>query len=236
MKHLFLVLALALTSACATTPTPKPVESTILPPIVIEAPESMPKLSWELPTNDGQVYQGSMPERAAWSEHLYNELEKHYNLLMTAKDIKTIIPNFDIRTKRQRLVILSELMSTVTEYESSWNPKTVAKDTNGLSGEKYKARGLCQMNAALDKYGDQKNYRTGTTYNYTQLEDPFINLEVCVKILATVVDVRGKITFSKNEKSPVLRFFFATLVTDTSYGAKTLAAAHKRIAVLDKAM
>lgn len=186
-------------------------------------------LSWELPTNDGQVSQGAHPERRAWSVALFNELDKNYDVLMTASDIRTLIPKFDSLNRAQRVTVLAELMSTVAEYESSWNPNCVSKDVNGSSAPGLQARGFFQMNSDAD----QVNYRTGTKYTYQQLMDPFINIEVGVKILVTVVKVRGKITFKNNEKSQVLRFFFATLVTDTAYGSKTLAAAKKRIAALD---
>lgn len=187
------------------------------------------KLSWELVTNDGQVntYGKAQPEHKPWSEALYSELDKNYDVLMTAKDIKTLIPNFDSLNRAQRLTVLAELMSTVAEYESSWNPLCTSKDVSGSLEPAKLARGLFQMNQA-----DQSVYKSGTSYSYQELNDPIKNIKVAVGIVVTVIKVRGKITFSKTEKSPVLRFFFATLVTDTEYGAITLAAAKKRIAAL----
>lgn len=231
----YLVCVLAFSNAHARSskpvvvkPTPTPVQETVLDPIKVDGY----RLSWEMKINDGQVNQAAQPYRAAWTIFLLDELNKNYDVLMSAKDIDTIIPKRSSLTREQHLLVLAELISTLSEYESDWNVKKVAKDTNGLSGEKYKARGLCQMNAALDRYGDQINYRTGTKYTWQDLEDPFVNLELCVKIMVTLVKVRGKITFASHEKSPVLRYFFATLVTDTAYGKKTLKAAHARIADL----
>jgi hypothetical protein len=183
-------------------------------------------LSWELPCNDGQANQGNHPERKAWSEHLFNELNKNYDLLMTAKDIKEIIPNFDKRTRSERLTALAELMSTAAEYESTWNPNGFSKDVNGSSEPGLMARGLFQMNADAD----QKNYRTGTKYKYQDLHNPLINIEVAVKILVTVLKVRGKITFRKGETSPILGYFYATLLIDGKTGVKVLKSAKKRIA------
>lgn len=182
-------------------------------------------LSWELPTNDGQVSQGAKPERKAWSEKLFSQLNKNYDLLMSASDIREIIPNFDGKNRSQRLTALAELMSTVAEYESSWNPKSATKDVNGRSEPGMMARGLFQMNADAD----QKNYRTGTNYTYKDLNDPLINIELGVKILVTVLKVRGKITFRKEEKSSELGYFYATLLTNGAVGPKVLAAAKQRI-------
>jgi hypothetical protein len=147
---------------------------------------------------------------------------------MTAKDIKEIIPNFDALNRSQRVTVLAELMSTVAEYESSWNPNSKSKDVNGSYEPGLMARGLFQMNAD----GDQKNYRTGTKYKYTELNDPLVNIELGVKILVTVINVRGKITFRKEEKSPVLRYFYATLLTNGVTGSKVLAVAKRRISNL----
>ena len=225
----FLILVLFLIG-CKTPETVTP-PRTEPPPLVTPLPEqegvanTIVPLSWELPTNDGQVNQGAKPERRIWTLKLYEYIESNYDVLMSAKDIDTIIPNKSELTKHQHIMVLAELVSTVTEYESSWRPWLAVKDVNGRSAPEYMATGLCQMNAK----DDQKNYRTGTTYTHEQLKDPIINLEVCVKILVTVVNVRGKITFYSYEKSPVLRYFFATLVNDTAYGKKTLKAARARI-------
>lgn len=183
--------------------------------------------SWEMKINDGQVNQTAKPERHAWTVKMCGELRKNYDLLISAKDIDTIIPKRAQLTKEQHLSVLTELMSTVAEYEISWNPTGTAKDVNGRSEPEYLATGLYQLNV-----GDQKVYKTGTSFTAEELKNPLNNIQAGVGIIVTVIKVRGKITFKSGEKSPVLRYFFATLVTDTAYGSKTLRAAHERIATL----
>jgi uncharacterized protein (TIGR02594 family) len=171
-------------------------------------------LSWELPCNDAQAYQGAHPERRVWSESLYNWISVYWDEVSQAKDIRTLVP-LDSLSRSQAITIFAELMSCVAKYESTWNPNCVAKDVNGSSLPKNQARGFFQMNE-----GDQSAYQTYTKYSWTQLNDPFINIEVGIKILVTVLRIRGKITFSKNEKSSVLSYFYATLLTDGAVGPK----------------
>lgn len=199
------------------------------PPALVESIGLQAPISWELPSSDRQVTQGPMPSRRAWSERLYKEIDNQYDVLMTASDIDQIIPNKAKLTRSQRITVLCELMSTVAKYEISWNEKGTAPDTNGRTAPQYLARGLFQMNGATDSDSDQKNYRTSTNYTWQELSNPLINIEVGVKILATVVKVRGKIMFSKNEKSTVLRYFYDTLVYDKPYGAKVIAEAKVNI-------
>lgn len=182
-------------------------------------------LPWELPCSDSQVTQGPHPERREWSNKIYQEIDKHYLELMSAKDIDTLIPMREKLSRAQKVTLLSTLMSVVAKYEASWNAACTSKDVNGRSESEYKATGLFQMNSA----DDQRNYRTSTNYSYKDLLNPLINIEVGVKILVTVVKVRGKITFSKDEKSPVLRYFYATLLTDNKVGPIVLKEAKARI-------
>lgn len=176
------------------------------------------KLSWELPCKDSQVHQSERPERAEWSEFLIEQILSHWTAISKASDIKEIIPDFDKLTKEQSAIVLAELLSCVAKYECSWNPILTAKDVNGRSEKKYLATGLFQMNEI-----DQINYKTETDYTHDELKNPLVNIEVAVKIIITVIKVRGKITFFSSEKSPVLRYFFATLVKDSTVGKKVFA-------------
>ena len=157
-------------------------------------------------------------ERKAWSDFLIDQILAHWGIISSAKDIREIIPDFDSLSKEQSAVLFAELMVCVAYYESSWRPAVTAKDVNGRSEKKYLATGLFQMNEI-----DQVTYKTGTAYTHEELKNPIVNIEVAVKIILTVIQVRGKITFYAHEKSPILRYFFATLVKDTSLGRKVFA-------------
>lgn len=153
-------------------------------------------------------------ERKAWSDFLIDQILAHWSIISSAKDIREIIPDFDSLSKEQSAVLFAELMVCVAYYESSWRPAIAAKDVNGRSERKYLATGLFQMNEI-----DQKTYKTDTEYTHEELKNPLNNIEVAIKIICTVIQVRGKISFLASERSPILRYFFATLVKDTAIGA-----------------
>lgn len=152
-------------------------------------------------------------ERKAWSDFLIDQILAHWSVISSAKDIREIIPDFDSLSKEQSAVLFAELMVCVAYYESSWRPAITAKDVNGRSEKKYLATGLFQMNEI-----DQKTYKTDTEYTHEELKNPLNNIEVAIKIICTVIQVRGKISFLASERSPILRYFFATLVKDTAIG------------------
>lgn len=225
MKYL-LILSIAAFAACQST------QSTVSPgkePVEVSAGFKCEDMtaSWEMKINDGQVKQEAQPQRHAWTKKMCATLRKHYDVLISAKDVDTIIPKRQELTKEHHLAVFTELMSTVAEYEISWKAAGTAKDVNGRSEPEYRATGLFQLNV-----GDQKTYKTGTSFTAEELKNPLNNIEAGVGILVTVIKVRGKITFNAGEKSPVLRYFFATLLNDTAYGMKTLKPARARIATL----
>ncbi|MER9177773.1 transglycosylase SLT domain-containing protein [Mesorhizobium sp. M0955] len=185
------------------------------------------KLSWELPCEDGQVSQGAHPERnITMSRPLYDEVREAWPVLKTATDVKSIIPNLDKLTEDEAITCFCELLSTVAEYESSWDPTCAVKDVNGSSNLEDLATGLFQMNASQD----QASYHTRTKFKHSDLLKPEPNIKVAVAILVYLVQKRGKITYSTSEKSKIIGYFFATLLTDGAIGPKVLASAKKRIA------
>lgn len=186
----------------------------------------LPAMPWEWPCNDGQVSQGAHPERKPQSEYMFNLIKKNWAILSKATDLYTLIPRG--LTVEQEQACLTSIMITVAEYESSWNPLCTAKDVNGRSEPPYLARGYFQMNVF-----DQSAYQTGTKYSYTELNDPYKNMEVGINILVTMVRLRGKITFAVEEKSPVLSYFYATLLTNGKVGPKVIKSARERVASLN---
>lgn len=217
---LVIILSFALTISCKQEEKPQPITeiSDETPTIVDEIEVDYTPLSWEKPVIDAQVNQKAKPERKAWTEACLKNVDQHFDVLMAAKDIDSIIPKRNQLTKQQSAFVFCELISVVSKYESSWRPALQAKDVNGRTEPKYMATGLLQMNAA----DDQRNYRTGTTYSFQDLQKPEINIEVGIKIMVTLIKLRGKITYASGEKSPVLRYFFATLITDKKLGQKVL--------------
>lgn len=191
------------------------------------SPVPLAALSWELPCNDGQVNQGARPDRKEWSQALYLEIDKNYSIFRSAADLKDLIPNADSLTRPQIVTLLCELMSTVAEYECSWNAASADKDVNGSSEAKNLARGLFQMNQ-----GDQSSYHTGTSYTYQELNDPIKNIKVAIAIMVYLLKVRGKITYKVGEKNPIIGYFFATLLTDGKVGPTVLTSAKKRMAAM----
>lgn len=213
---------------------PKPVVAAPKSPVgEVPASPTLPSAripgAWELPCSDDMLTQGAHPERKAWTDKLDSEIDKNYDVLISAKDIKELIPSFDSLNRTQRIVCLRELMIQVAKRESTWNPNCTAKDLNGSTKPELMATGLFQMNSAED----QANYRTGTKYTFTQLKDPLINIEVGIKILVTVVKVRGKISFREEETSSVLRYFYATLLTNGAVGPKVFKDYYARLKQID---
>lgn len=184
-------------------------------------------LSWELESNDGQVNQKAQPARRdAWSLPLFSEAKAHWDVIGTASDLPDFIgPRYQSLTVDQRITCFCELMSTVAEYESSWNPAAYdSKAANGDTSQDAVPNGLFQMGVR-----DQINYKTGTSYTYKELRTAIPNIKTAVMIVNNLVKIRGKIMFNKEDRSPILGYFFQTLIKDIPYGAKTISVAKKRI-------
>lgn len=204
LKSLFTKKVVAPPSLVTVTPTPPP-------PVSVPTKSGLQAaLSWELPCDDGQVGQKAHPERRAWSEALFKEIEKEFLIIYNAKDIKTVIPELTSLTKDQIITKLCELMSAVAKYECSWNPGDESKDTNGSSSADKLATGLYQLNVE-----DQDYWKTGTNFTHEELKNPLNNIKAGVGIIASLVVKDKQITYIKGQtgkKGP----FFETL----TFGAK----------------
>lgn len=184
-------------------------------PIIIPEPkptQSIVAVSWELPCNDSQVIQGAHPECAAWSAYAYAQIMNNYAMFMQAKDLELIIPEFKSLNADQITWKFVELLSAIAKFECSWNPKDQAKDVNGSSDPAQMATGLFQLNEE-----DQKNYKTGTSFTWQELEDPFNNIKAAVGILVTMIKIRGKITKAPGDAGHAVSEFFETLIFGAKY-------------------
>lgn len=160
-------------------------------------------LSWELPCNDDQVSQKAHPERRAWSDALFAEMEKNYETFMATSDILVVLPDLDSLTKEQRITKLCEMMCQIAKYECSWDPTETSVDTNGRSDPDYLATGMYQLNVE-----DQEFWFSGTSFSHQQLKEPLNNIKAGVGILAYIAKRRGRITFKKGQPG----CFFQTLM------------------------
>lgn len=195
-------------------PQPAPAPQPVVQPTPAPAPVSQglqATLSWELPCNDSQIYQGAHPERHAWSVALFMEIQKNYATFMQATDIKTVIPELDSLNQAQRITKLCELMVGVAKYECSWNPAETSVDVNGSSDPDNMATGLFQMNVP-----DQQWYHTGTNFTHQELLDPIYNIKVGVGIVVYLIQKRGTITFIKGHGGNP-GAFFETLMFGAKY-------------------
>lgn len=146
-------------------------------------PLIIPKLSWE-------VKEGAR----GWSEYVFQAINgQFFDALDKAKDTERIFPGYSKLSRVQRIAVLSEMIASISFFESSWNPKAELPNEKDNS---FWALGLMQVSV-----NDQKNH--GLKYNYTfeQLKRPRPNLHLALTILSKQVEKTGYLILSNKNPS-----------------------------------
>lgn len=166
-------------------------------------------LAWERAIDDGQVAQGTHPERQPWSQYLCACIQANKTAWFNCKDINKVMPRFDEMTDAQRVSALGEMMCRVAEFECDWKPGNTTTDVNGSSKSDELARGFFQLNVV-----DQASFHTETFFTATQLNDPFNNIKAGIGIMNYLISVNNSITWTKGDGQ---KFFFETLGFGVKY-------------------
>ena len=142
----------------------------------VPAVNTCPKISWETAKN---------PERRAWSVKTCALIDELMPKLDKASDLK----RFGSGDKKK---LWAEIISAMVYFESGYNPKSYYMEPPPLN---YHSIGLLQLS-----YSDAKYYKfCKLDEKKKNLEDPIVNLDCGVRILAQLIEKRGAITTPDNK-------------------------------------
>lgn len=133
------------------------------------------------------------PERHAWSQRLYGLIDGALSVFETAKDIKTIRPDYQSLNRQQRIAVLCEFICWVAYYECGWNPESNEKDV-GTDDKDTWSVGLLQLSVV-----DQLNYHLPLGFDFGDLQNPIKNLELGVDIMCLQIHKHGKVLIPAGE-------------------------------------
>jgi hypothetical protein len=111
-----------------------------------------------------------------WSDALFIMVNDHLPEFDKAQDATRFCPTYAKLSSTDKIVMWSSLIVAVSKYESDYNPKSVYHEPPPLSVDSI---GLLQLS-----YGDKfcpKSKAEG------DLQDPYINLQCGVKIMASLI-------------------------------------------------
>lgn len=133
----------------------------------------------------------------SWGLATYKVVSENFDALNRAQDMPEFCPGYkamDIDTKKWAFV---ELISAMSYYESSWNPKSIYNEPPPLG---YPSIGLLQLS-----YEDHRGYPYCPGKGSGELTDPVTNLTCGVKILAHQVLSKGAISVSSGAYWSVIK-------------------------------
>lgn len=150
-------------------------------PLALDKPLSF-SLSWEK----------NHPERQPWSAAVVKMINQKFASFDRAKDAKTFCPKYDRLTHDERVLVWAEMVVSVTQYESDFNPRCAFKEPAPLN---VWSLGLLQLSYEDTQYKDicELNRQTQS------LLDPVKNLTCGVGIMARLIDKFGGVYVEKNK-------------------------------------
>ena len=139
-----------------------------------------PTLPTPQPVKESLAWAGKHKDADLWTEKLKQAIVASNLPESVPTDIKTFCPGYEKLDKQGKLVVWMQLMSIMTKYESSFNPKTYYMEPPPLG---YSSIGLFQLS-----YEDQANYPDCQLIRKEKnLEDGVTNIKCAVIILSKLV-------------------------------------------------
>lgn len=147
-------------------------------------------------------------------KYIIEQIEYNYPILKTAKDIQ-IFCNRKLNDKQQ-INVLAEVISQMSYYESSWNPKTDYTESSmgidKVTGKQVVSTGLLQLSYQDTQWYKDEAKRCGVDYKKSNLYDAKVNLCFGIGIMTKLV---------KNKSKIVLTSPYWSVIRDPSTGKKT---------------
>lgn len=161
------------------------VENKVVPTASQAAQMPLVSLSWEK----------DHPERLVWSQFIYKRLANDlFNTFDQAKDNTRLCKKYNTLTLEQRATVWAELISQMSYYESSWNPKSASVDVGQSDKRDTWSVGLMQI-SVTDQWGSIEK-----VYKYDDLLKPIENLDLSLKIMERQIKTTGKIILLNSDK------------------------------------
>ncbi len=167
------------------------------------------------------AWEKARPESKKWSEFVYMLLEKEifvsYN---KAKDASYFCARYPDLNRGQKIAFWAYLISTITYYESAYNPKSRMREgplgRDAVTGKPVYSEGLlqlsyqdtkwypyCKMDWNKDRHLDDKDDRK-------TIFDPYINLDCGMRIFAQQINRKNKIAINSGA-------YWAVIKPDSKY-------------------
>lgn len=143
------------------------------------------KLSWE----------SKSKTNSEWSKIAIDSVNKNFRILDTAVDMIYFCPTYNDLTGKQKIIVWSELVSSIAYFESSWDPENELEEKSlgidPVTGKTIKSQGLMQLS-----YGDSMRVKS-CQFNWEQdnknpqntpsILQPKNNLECGITILTNQI-------------------------------------------------
>jgi hypothetical protein len=167
----------------------------------------MKPLSWEK----------NHPERKAWSEFLFTQIDAQWDQFDKAIDLTIFRPDYNSLTKDQKINIIAEFICWICEFVSDWDPKDNEQDVGTAENKDTWSVGLMQLSVI-----DQANYGFKLGYNFEDLQDPIRNLRLGLLILGHQIDKYHLVDIPTGH----VGLYWATVHTGGKYDESSKIAAH----------
>ncbi len=150
-----------------------------------------------------EIREAVVPQLNGWTEHLYNAVAADGPNLIAAnpKNIQHFCPNYKTLDKEKRIAFWVRLISVMSGYESSYNPKTSFKEPS--SG--VLSSGLMQISfrSSQDPHYDCTMIDPEKEKGQADLFDPKKNLSCAVRIINRWIGHDGTIVEYANNDNGV---------------------------------
>lgn len=143
------------------------------------------------PESETQVisWEHDHPEREAWSIITYNAAFSCVYVFGSATDIQIIRPDWDSLSPLQRVRVIVQLVSSISFYESSWDPACACVDVDNTE-----SLGLMQISVE-----DQKNYDLQLGFSREDLLTVGPNIKLALAILSQQVMQQKRLILTHGE-------------------------------------
>lgn len=171
--------------------TPDPVVSPTPVPVTPAPAFKLGKISWD----------GKIPSCLDCSQYTYDLIAGPlWASFSKVKDANKFCPKYDSLSKEQKGQALTEIIASMTAFESSYNIASSSVDVGTEGDLNTYSVGLLQLSVV-----DQTSYKLPLGYTYADLKTAKKNLNLGLQIMAKQIDKYGEIVISSGVYWAVIR-------------------------------
>jgi len=167
-----------------------------------------------LPRMEPLMWEKNNPARKQWSEYLYTQIEKSFDILDSADDMEYFCSNYKALSNYQKINVWGQLFAVMAFYESSFNPSIrhvePMSEIDPVTKSPIVSEGLLQLGYSDILYhGCNFDWDADSQLDVNDpkksIFNPYKNLNCGVKIMTNQIKKHGSIIIDRGAYWAVIK-------------------------------